>query len=624
MFEAYAIGVTLRLHNLISPQLVIVAEDLLKVEKIADSVSYAMRKLGESKALKKIATGSNATTKALDKTAASAANLERHLAALHAAGNVPLGAQVFPTPQAFGGGGRQPPALPGAGGGGGNTGGRRHGPNGPFHGGNIHMGSGGIGLGTVGVAAGDAFLPLAVSGAMLWGGHALYESAKSLNTEMQRFKLYGLGDKLNAEAFQFVREMQIYGTTTAENMKIFREAQGVFRESGLNDSAALDGAKLAAPVIAKINFATEAFDEESKAKMRTSAMSMMRWVEMSGGLKDAATFNRLAEIGWKLTQSSGGNVDWEQLRQFSATSGVAGQFITAEGLAALEPVIGELKGGRAGTGLRTAYNRLEGVVKLPNQVAHLLADNGIWDASKISWNDQGGIKRFNGNPFPYSHEFQTNPAKFYEERMLPMYQKKGFDDQERARYNQLIFGSTGGAEFTIIDKQMEAIHRSMEAVNKFFDIGKSVEIGREGLSGAEIEFKAAWTEFKTVFGEQFLPTFSGLLRFGAGIFRTSPSEASAPKFGDLSIAQRIHEVAAGVISLIPGFGPATAGGGRGSINPVAPQRGAVANVTVTNKLDRKGFSTMVAGDLAKGQQGAIGSGTFDPGVAQLPMNVRMN
>lgn len=151
------------------------------------------------------------------------------------------------------------------------------------------MGPGGIGIGTVGLAAGGAFVPLAITAGALYAGHALYESAKDLDTERARFRQLGLSGAQNAEAFNFVDKMRVFGSSKAENMRNFREAQGVFRESGLEGSEALEGAKLAAPVLAKLNLLAKAFGGENAEKLQTANMAMLRYVELSGGLKNAET-----------------------------------------------------------------------------------------------------------------------------------------------------------------------------------------------------------------------------------------------------------------------------------------------------------------------------------------------
>lgn len=508
MFEAYKIGVTLTLNNLVSPQLVMIAEGFERLEGLTLALGQALKKIGqESVGLKALAKDSLASTAALDKAALSAERLERRLAAIRTTagsmGSLPM------LPSGGGSGGR------------GGGGGYRGGGHGGFHGGNVHMGPGGIGIGTVGMAAGDAFVPLAIAAGMGYAGHALYESAKDLDTERARFKLFGLSAAQNADAFNYVDSMRIYGTTRAENMRNFREAQGVFRESGENDETALKGAKLAAPVLSKLNFLASSLDEESAAKMKTANMAMLRYVEMSGGLSNAETFNRLADFGWKLNQSSGGTVDWEQLRALKATAGVAGYHLTEDALARLEPIMGELKGGGTGTALATAFGRLSGVVRVPNQIAHTLVENGLWDGSKIVWNANGGIKTMKGNPMSQANTklFEENPELFYEKVVRPIYKKMNLSAEDVARENLALFGRTGGKLFEAIERSLPVIQQSVEAMKKTKNITDSVAEAKKTLNGQGAEFDAAWTDFKTQFGTTALPFFTGILKAGASILR---------------------------------------------------------------------------------------------------------
>lgn len=333
------------------------------------------------------------------------------------------------------------------------------------------------------------------------------DEAKKFQTEFAKFSVYGLGDKVNAEAAKFAKGMNVIGSSATENMKLLTEAQGVFREGGLSGSAALEGAKLAAPVLAKIAFATSSMDGESQAKYRTSSMDMLRFIEMRGGLKDAQTFNRIADEGWKAMRSSGGNVNWSQYRQFMARGGVAAQGLSDEALfGKLEPVIGEMKGSTAGFSLRTAFNRLNGIIRIPNQVAHELASSGVWDARKIVWNSQGGIKSFKGNPLNQQDMFSKDPVQFYESVIKPMYQKLGLTSVNQiARENAMIFGSTGGAMFSLIDRQLPAIHRSVEAQRKTLGIDASVGAAGGALGGKEIDLHAKWANLMLELGDKILP-----------------------------------------------------------------------------------------------------------------------
>lgn len=373
-------------------------------------------------------------------------------------------------------------------------------------------GGGGFG-GFGGLIGGQA---LSGAGRAMFGSlGAPIDKASEYEQAIARFKLFGMSDEVNKEAIRYASRMRVPGTSIIDAMNNVTEAQGVFRESGLDGMKALEGSKLAAPVLAKIAYATAGLDGTSQARMHSQSLSMLRFIEMRGGLKDAATFNSIADQGWKAIRSSGGNVDWEQMRQFIARGGVAAQGLNNEALfGKLEPVIGELKGSTAGNAWMTSYNRLVGGVRIPNQVAHLLADNGIWDASKIQWNSQGGIKQFKGNPLKDMATFASDPVEFYEKNILPMYARMGITSAaDKARENTMIFGRTGGSMFSLIDRQLGAIHHSDEAQKKALGIDASV---REESGTYRGQYLQAQKELETAgvrLGAVILPMLAKGLRF---------------------------------------------------------------------------------------------------------------
>lgn len=608
MFEAYSIGVTLKLNNLISPQLLIISQEFTKLEAQATAVGAVLKKIGaEAAGLKSVAAAGNASSVALDRASRSASAFERHLASVRAAA---AGLGTLPNM----------PVLPGGGaGGGGHGGGGRYGRGG-FHGGNVHMGPGGIGIGTVGLAAGGAFVPLAITAGALYAGHALYESAKDLDTERARFRQLGLSGAQNAEAFNFVDKMRVFGSSKAENMRNFREAQGVFRESGLEGSEALEGAKLAAPVLAKLNLLAKAFGGENAEKLQTANMAMLRYVELSGGLKNAETFNRIADFGYRLNVSSGGTVDWQQLLAFKKTAGVAGYHLTDDALARLEPIMAELGGGRAGTADMTSYNRVTGITRVPNQVAHMLADMGVWDKSKISWNANGGIKNITGNPLGEANTklLSENPELFYEQVIRPIYTKMRLSSEEIARQNAAIFGRTGGQFFTAIERALPQIHASVDALNKAAGIEKSMAEARKAVSGQEQEFQAAWTDFKAAAGTTLLPFFSGLLKAGAGLFRHVEANKDM-----LANVMSLNPIGAGIRSSV-GFMKWLISDSSETASPakstVATKASGTPQMTGTVMLDGRKVGSFFADHLARESgRPQTGATSFDARLALGPV-----
>jgi hypothetical protein len=604
------VGVTLRLNNLISPQLTLLAKEFEKLDGLTIALRESLGKIEvNSKGLRSIASAGNSANRALEKATLSAASFERRLAAINSTAG---GSAAIPLLGARRGAGAGGPSLPGGGGGG--RGGANHFGRGGLHGGNIHFGSGGFGVGSVGMAAGDALIPLAVSAGIIYAGKSLFEAAKDLDTERQRFKLFGLTQAQNQDAFNFVDRLNIGGTTRAENMRAFTEAQGVFRESGEDGATALRGAKLATPILAKLNFLASTLDEESAAKMKTANMAMLRYVESSGGVNSPEEFRRLANFGFKLNTSSGGTVNWEQLRQFRARAGAAGYQITDEGLARLEPIIGENKGGAVGFGVSTAFNRLNGAIRLPNQVVHELLDSGIWDKSKVILNSSGGVKTFLGNPLgaDKSQQLLEDPVLFYEKFIRPIYTKMKFDAAEVARQNVMIFGTTGARSMNAVEKQLPAIEQSIEALRKAKGIDDAVNAARQSLTGQEEEFTAAWTDFKTSAGTTFLPFFTGLLHGGTKVLRA---------LNGTDNPEGKHWVPA------LGRGPGARFGIGGHWEDDAPATPFVATakpaapkpVQVNMMLDGRKVGQLLSPYLADGLGKPLGGGNFDGTLTMAPV-----
>lgn len=362
------------------------------------------------------------------------------------------------------------------------------------------------------------------------------DEAAKYQTITEKFNQYGMGEAALKDAEKFAQTTQVLGTSTTDMLKYFTEAQGVFRESGAHTlTEQLAAAKLAAPVMAKISFASRGLDEGMKEATTAKQMDMLRFVETAGGLQSPARFNDLMNSGFKAIQSSGGNIDFTQYRQFMAKAGTAAFHLSDKALfAEMEPIIGELKGSTAGDALMTSYNRLNGIIKLPNQVTHDLMKMGVWDKNKIELNDQGGVKRFKGNPLINSSLFSQSPIEYYKQMILPIYQKQHLTEEQIQRENGLIFGRTGGKMFNLIDKQLKTIEHSVES----FAISRGLDPAYNAVGGTYngklIDFDKKWENLQLVMGKD-----GGLLDiFTKGLTHLSDA---LQKFTDL--AHKYPEVA---------------------------------------------------------------------------------
>ncbi|MBZ6409102.1 MAG: hypothetical protein LBE96_14645 [Kalamiella piersonii] len=338
------------------------------------------------------------------------------------------------------------------------------------------------------------------------------DEAARYQTMTEKFRQFGMSQAATYEAQRFAEKTRIRGSSVTDILKYFIEAQGVFSESGAKTlDEQLRAAKMAAPVLARINFASRGLDEHQREATTAKQMDMLRFTETAGGLKSPERFNELMDAAFRAIQSSGGNVDFTQYRQFMAKAGTSAFNLSNKALfAELEPVIGELKGSSAGDALMTAYNRLNGIIRLPNQVTHDLMKMGVWDASKVELNSMGGVKRFLGNPLVNSQLFSQSPVEYYEQMILPIYRKKHYTDDQIQRENALIFGRTGGKMFNLIDRQLATIHHRIDAYGIARGLNDAYGAVGGTYNGKVIDFQKKWQNLQLVMGKDggLLDTFN--------------------------------------------------------------------------------------------------------------------
>lgn len=346
------------------------------------------------------------------------------------------------------------------------------------------------------------------------------DEAKKFQNEVAKFSLYGMGDQANREAANFAKSMNVMGSSYVDNMRLMTEAQGIFRESGKNTlSEQLEGAKIASPILAKLAFIEAGLSDDDRSNRHAQDLAMLRFIEARGGANNPQSFGRIADWGFKLMQSSGGVVDWSQLQQLTATSGVAGFNLSEDAISKLEPVIADLKGGRLGSGLRVSFQRLLGTQRgLPRQAVSELLGLGLWDPSKVELSSGGGIKRFTGQPGDVLRDrakFATDPVGYYTQDFLPAIAKKYGDgilgDSVDARIKRaveisMVFGpGNASAVFSQIDKLLPAINRSLGAQGRQLGIDASYNAVGNTLSGKQLQLRKEFSNLLESTGEAVLP-----------------------------------------------------------------------------------------------------------------------
>lgn len=341
----------------------------------------------------------------------------------------------------------------------------------------------------------------------------LGRAAAQYETTWARLRQMGVGEAQISEARKWVESTKIIGTSIQERARLFAEAQGAFRESGMSGSAALDAAKTMTPVLANYVTARKVLGKETSEQ---DELNLNKIVEQMGGLNSSKRAAEIADAVFRASMSSGGMVDARQLRLFktyamTASAGLSDRML----FGGLEPIIGEMGGSTAGTGFQTAFNRLNGIMSLaPHLLVQEATKLGIWDSDKVELT-RGGAARFNkGDPLnAQMKDLMSHDLPGFAAAMLGKYHAAGItQDADVARENEILFGRTGARFFNLLMKQLPVVQRSLESYDKSRGINQTVGDNANSPAMRIQQFNKALEDLKLQIGEGVLPVLTPMIR----------------------------------------------------------------------------------------------------------------
>lgn len=292
------------------------------------------------------------------------------------------------------------------------------------------------------------------------GGLALFkgpiEEAMKYERALGTLRQMGLGDAQIRDARKFAEATDIIGTSINDRIRIFSDAQGSFRQSGMTGARATAAAKTMLPVLAQYEVATSMLSGEKRAAAVQSMRNLNKTVEIMGGINDPKRAMAIADAVFKATMSSGRMVDERQLKQFVAYgSSATNQLNLSTIFGGLEPIIGELGGSQTAVGLRTAYGRTNGMMALmPRRLQAEMTRLGMMDASGKQQTDN--LARL-----------QATNVIAYAQNLLGRYAKVGITSRtDIERENSIILGTGGAKVFNKIMSQLPILLESLAAYNK--------------------------------------------------------------------------------------------------------------------------------------------------------------
>ncbi|WP_176315916.1 hypothetical protein, partial [Burkholderia vietnamiensis] len=293
------------------------------------------------------------------------------------------------------------------------------------------------------------------------------------------------------DAEKYVQATNIISTSALDRMRIFSEAQGSFRESGKTGAAALEAAKVMTPVLATYEIAMSTLEGSSHAKAEGSMRDLNKTIEMMGGLSDTKRAQEIADGMFKASQSSGRMVDERQLKQFFAFgSSASNQQLLRTVFGGLEPIIGEMGGSTVGTGMRTAYNRVNGTMALvPKNVRRELKRLGM-AADATGMEQTSDLARM-----------QASDIIGYTQEMMRRYEKAGITSQiDRERENSILFGTNGAKVYNKIMSQMSVIGESLKSYDKAKGASDTVNNPANQRLQAQLRFEKKIEDLQLVVG----------------------------------------------------------------------------------------------------------------------------
>lgn len=349
----------------------------------------------------------------------------------------------------------------------------------------------------IGALGGSIGLGALVGGYM---GYSALHAGFGAETERQQSFMQLKAQGFSPESIKIANDFSnqpIKGISRNELLKAFVDSVMITKElpgSGYANSREL------APLLAKSQFsATATFGKMSDARM----MDMARAAEIWGG-SDHKKVMEGQNLMFQMMSSSAGTIDASQMQQFlSQGSGAFGK-LTPVGFLGLEPVLQEIKGRRAATGLITLAMQMQtgaGTLNNKKRVADLLS-LGIYSGSSV---DKNGRPTSTHAKKEFTDLLSTDPFLF-QERVMSIYKSKGtVDDLDIQRRLSLDFGRTPGQEMFLMHKNRDKIFRQRKMMSGFWGIDQAYDESLDTEKGARMRFKSASHNLATAFGELTSP-----------------------------------------------------------------------------------------------------------------------
>ncbi|MGS0892741.1 hypothetical protein ACVBGC_09380 [Burkholderia stagnalis] len=369
-------------------------------------------------------------------------------------------------------------------------------------------------------AARAAAAEMAVGGyaARATGSHILNDlreplgEAKKMQNERGRIQALGLGGQATQDAERYVRSMKTPGVAMADNMTLMRDAMSIFADE--------HHAQMVMPTLSKMKFANEAmFGSAQGHDNEEKFMNMLKVIELRGGTRSEAAFKGEANMVQQVLSATGGRVGGDEWRNFIQTGKVAAKQMRQDAFYyQMEPLIQEMGGHAAGTGVQAAYsNLMQG--KTTVRASKRLVELGLVDKKDVEHTTTGTVKRIKPGALMQGDLFNASPFEWMEKVLLPKLKAKGITSDAKIleEFSTIMTNGNGANLFATMYMQREQIHKNEKLNRGAYGIDPLYKLGREQPEGKELVAHAKVRDLHTTIGEQILPVYTRVLELTSSV-----------------------------------------------------------------------------------------------------------
>jgi len=333
------------------------------------------------------------------------------------------------------------------------------------------------------------------------------DEAKKYQQEMGKLSAQGVGDSALVQADKFARAQKIMGASATDTMKMLSETTSILRDQ--------HEAEAVTPMLLKMKFGIESvMGNGHGANMEQQFMAALKVGELRGAVTDRVT-GKFSEEKLKETMdfmtraytASGGLVKPSDYLAMIKTGGVAAKGLDDQAFYfGLMHMMQEQRGSRVGTSLMSGFQNMY-MGRTTQQVAELMAKDGLLDKSKIHYGKTGHVTKLDSESIVQADLFKTDQFRYMNEVIIPRLKKQGIKDGDEMQMAiaKLFSNRTAGNLWTSMYMERFNIQKHIDAAQGAMGIDDLAKAGSKTLMGQEIQYEAKLASLKLELGQKILP-----------------------------------------------------------------------------------------------------------------------